>query len=101
PVLGDLLHGHLFFGDDGSISPEGYLQLTTMHGSIMVFFVMIPMLVAVFGNFLIPLHIGARDVAFPLLNALSYWLYLPAGMIAFASFFCSGGAAEAGWTGYP
>jgi cytochrome c oxidase subunit I len=101
PVLGNLLHGHLFFGDDGSISPEGYLQLTTMHGSIMIFFVMIPILVAAFGNFLIPLHIGARDVAFPLLNALSYWLFLPAGIIAFASFFVTNGAAEAGWTAYP
>lgn len=101
PVLGSLLHGHLFFDDAGSITPEGYLQLTTMHGSIMIFFVMIPMLVAVFGNFLIPLHVGARDVAFPLLNALSYWLYLPAGIIAFASFFVTGGAAEAGWTAYP
>ncbi|HEY5038103.1 MAG TPA: cbb3-type cytochrome c oxidase subunit I, partial [bacterium] len=80
---------------------EGYLQLTTMHGSIMIFLVMIPMLVAVFGNFLIPLSIGARDVAFPLLNALSYWLYLPAGIVFFSSFFVSGGAAEAGWTAYP
>jgi cytochrome c oxidase subunit 1 len=101
PVIGALLHGHLFFDDNGSITPEGYLQLTTMHGSIMIFFVMIPMLVAVFGNYLIPLQIGARDVAFPLLNALSYWLYLPAGIIAFSSFFLSKGAAEAGWTAYP
>lgn len=101
PVIGSLLHGHLFFDDNGAITPEGYLQLTTMHGSIMVFFVMIPMLVAVFGNFLIPLQIGARDVAFPLLNALSYWLYLPAGLLAFSSFFLAKGAAEAGWTAYP
>ena len=101
PVLGSLLHGHFFFDDNGGISPEGYLQLTTMHGSIMIFLVMIPMLVAVFGNFLIPLHVGARDVAFPFLNALSYWLYLPAGIIFFSSFFLSKGAAEAGWTSYP
>ncbi len=101
PVLGNLLHGHFFFGDDGSITPEGYLQLTTMHGSIMVFFVMIPLLVGVFGNLLIPLHVGARDVAFPLLNALSYWLYALAGAIAFASFFLSKGASESGWTAYP
>jgi cytochrome c oxidase subunit 1 len=67
----------------------------------MVVFVMIPILVGAFGNFLIPLHVGARDVAFPLLNALSYWLYLPAGVIIFLSFFVKGGAAEAGWTSYP
>src|SRR5579859_7760560 len=101
PVLGNLLHGHFFFDDQGSITPEGYLQLTTMHGSIMIFFVMIPILVAVFGNYLIPLQIGARDVAFPLLNALSYWLFLPAGIVIFSSFFLSKGAAEAGWTAYP
>src|SRR6185369_8635974 len=101
PVLGDLLHGHFFFGDDGSISPEGYLQLTTMHGSIMVFFVMIPLLVGVFGNLLIPLHVGARDVAFPMLNALAYWLYFLAGLIGFWSFFLSKGPSESGWTGYP
>ena len=100
PVLGNLLHGRFFFDDNGGISPEGYLQLVTMHGSIMVFFVMIPLLVGVFGNYLIPLQVGARDVAFPLLNALSYWLYLPAGLIVFASFFLAKGASESGWTAY-
>jgi len=101
PVIGNLLHGMFFFGADGSVTPGGYLELATMHGLIMVFFVIIPLIVSAFGNYLIPLHIGARDVAFPLLNAVSYWLYLPAGLLIFASFFVDKGAAAAGWTAYP
>ncbi|HTB23353.1 MAG TPA: cbb3-type cytochrome c oxidase subunit I [bacterium] len=101
PFWGMLLKGHFVFDASGAISPDGYLQLTTMHGLIMVFFVIIPLIVSAFGNFLIPLHIGARDVAFPVLNALSYWLYLPAGLLMIASFFMVKGAGEAGWTGYP
>jgi cytochrome c oxidase subunit 1 len=101
PIVGGLLKGTYFFAADGSVSPEGYLQLGTMHGLVMVFFVIIPLIVAAFGNFLIPLHIGARDVAFPFLNALSYWLYLPAGLLMFSAFFVDKGAAAAGWTGYP
>jgi cytochrome c oxidase subunit 1 len=101
PVIGQLLKGAFFFGPDGSISSNGYLQLGTMHGLVMVFFVIIPLIVGAFGNYLIPLHIGARDVAFPLLNALSYWLYLPAGILMFCSFFVDKGAAAAGWTAYP
>jgi cytochrome c oxidase subunit 1 len=101
PLIGHLLKGAFFFGPDGSVTSDGYLQLGTMHGLVMVFFVIIPLIVAAFGNFLIPLHIGARDVAFPLLNALSYWLYLPSGLLMFGSFFVDKGAAAAGWTGYP
>ncbi len=101
PIVGGLLKNMFFFGPDGAITSNGYLQLGTMHGLIMVFFVIIPLIVAAFGNYLIPLSIGARDVAFPLLNALSYWLYLPAGLLIFASFFVDKGAAAAGWTSYP
>ncbi len=102
PVIGQPLSSFMFaFNDDGSVKPEGYNQLVTMHGTIMIFFVVIPILVGAFGNFLIPLHVGARDVAFPFLNALSYWLYLPAGIIIFASLFIDKGAAAAGWTSYP
>jgi cytochrome c oxidase subunit I len=101
PILGPLLKSAFFFDANGAISSNGYLQLGTMHGLVMVFFVIIPLIVAAFGNFLIPLHIGARDVAFPLLNALSYWLYLPSGILIFSSFFVDKGAAAAGWTGYP
>jgi len=101
PVIGGLLKSAFFFDANGAISPDGYLQLGTMHGLVMVFFVIIPLIVGAFGNYLIPLHIGARDVAFPVLNALSYWLYLPAGVLMFTSFFVDKGAAAAGWTAYP
>ncbi|HET6202436.1 MAG TPA: cbb3-type cytochrome c oxidase subunit I [Planctomycetota bacterium] len=101
PILGKLLRSSFVFASDGSVTPDGYNQLVTMHGTIMIFFVIIPILVGAFGNFLIPLHIGARDVAFPILNALSYWLFLPAGLILFASFFLREGPAAAGWTAYP
>lgn len=101
PLVGKLLAGSYFFGPSGEVSSNGYLQLGTMHGLVMVFFVIIPLIVGAFGNFLIPLHVGARDVAFPLLNALSYWLYLPSGLLMFAAFFVDKGAASAGWTGYP
>ncbi|MBI2195338.1 MAG: cbb3-type cytochrome c oxidase subunit I [Planctomycetes bacterium] len=100
PVIGELMKGRFVFTPDGSIAPEGFIQLTTMHGTLMIFFVIIPILVGAFGNFLIPLHVGARDVAFPFLNALSYWLYLPAALIIFASFFVPQGPAAAGWTSY-
>ena len=101
PVLGALMSGHFVFDATGAVSPDGYLQLATMHGLVMVFFVIIPLIVGAFGNFLIPLHIGSRDVAFPVLNALSYWLYLPAGLLMLSSFFIARGAGEAGWTSYP
>ena len=65
----------------------------------MIFLVVVPIL-AGFGNFLVPLMIGARDVAFPRLNALSYWLFLFGGLILFSSFFATGGAAKTGWTIY-
>ncbi len=81
--------------------PEFYNKLFTMHGSIMIFFVMIPILTGAFGNFLIPLMIGARDMAFPRLNMLSYWCMPPAFVAMLNSFLVEGGTAEAGWTSYP
>ena len=81
--------------------PEFYNKLFTMHGTVMIFLVIIPILVGAFGNFTIPLMIGARDMAFPKLNMLSYWC-MPFAFVAFMnSFFVEGGAAEAGWTSYP
>ncbi len=76
-----------------------YNQAVTIHGTTMIFLVIVPIL-AGFGNFLVPLMIGARDMAFPRLNALSYWLYVMGGLILYLSFFAKGGAAEAGWTSY-
>ena len=84
----------------GIMVPEYYNMLFTMHGTIMIFFGIIPILVGAFGNYLIPLKIGAGDMAFPRLNMLSYWLIPPAILILCAGFFLQGGAAAAGWTSY-
>ncbi len=101
PFIGHWLKGMFFFGNNGAITPEGYLELGAMHGLVMIFFVVIPLIVGGFGNFLIPLHIGAEDVSFPMLNALSYWLYAAASVPMLLSFFVDKGAAAAGWTNYP
>jgi len=85
----------------GFIGPEVYNMLVTMHGTIMVFFVAMPILLGAFGNFLIPLMVGAQDMAFPRLNMLSVWTLALSSIILLASFFVPGGAASAGWTGYP
>ncbi len=84
----------------GVMVPEYYNMLFTMHGSIMIFFAIIPLLVGVFGNYLIPLKIGAADMAFPRLNMISYWLMPPAIATVCAGFFVQGGAAASGWTAY-
>ncbi|MEO5928778.1 MAG: cbb3-type cytochrome c oxidase subunit I, partial [Candidatus Kapaibacterium sp.] len=82
------------------IQPNTYNTLFTMHATFMVFFAIMPMMIGLFGNFLIPLQIGARDMAFPVLNMLSFWLSVPAGLLMLASFFVEGGPASAGWTSY-
>ena len=84
----------------GVIGPEFYNALVTMHATIMVFFVVVPILVGCFGNFLIPLMIGAKDMAFPRLNLLSFWITVLAAVVLLASFFVQGGAAASGWTAY-
>ncbi|MEJ2599044.1 MAG: cytochrome c oxidase subunit I [Anaerolineales bacterium] len=80
------------------LSADAYDQLFTMHGTTMVFLFAMPMLIG-FGNYLIPLMIGARDMVFPRLNALSYWLFLSAGLLMYSSFFL-GGAPDTGWFAY-
>ncbi|MDH3367493.1 MAG: cbb3-type cytochrome c oxidase subunit I, partial [Gemmatimonadota bacterium] len=80
------------------VSAEAYSQLFTMHGTTMVFLAIMP-LSAAFFNFIIPLQIGARDVAFPRLNAFSYWVFLLGGLFLNASFL-AGAAPNAGWFGY-
>jgi cytochrome c oxidase subunit I len=82
------------------VTGDNYNQLFTMHGTTMVFLVVVPIL-AGFANFLVPLMIGAVDMAFPRLNALSYWLFVFGGLVLMLSFFAQGGAADTGWTGYP
>jgi cytochrome c oxidase subunit 1 len=97
PVIGRML----FAEQGGQISPEFYTMLFTMHATVMIFFVIIPILAGAFGNFLIPLMIGADDMAFPTLNMLSYWFMWPAFICIGLSFFAPGNGAAAGWTSYP
>jgi cytochrome c oxidase subunit 1 len=99
PILSRLIPS---FSEHGyAMPPEWYNKLFTMHGTVMIFFVIIPLLTGAFGNFLIPLMIGARDMAFPRLNMFSYWA-MPFAFIAIAqAFLAPGGAPEAGWTAYP
>jgi cytochrome c oxidase subunit I len=85
--------------DGGLVGAERYNELITLHGTAMIFLVVVPIF-AGFANYLVPLMIGARDVAFPRLNALSYWLFLFGGLVLMLSFFADGGPAEAGWTSY-
>ncbi len=93
--------GKLFFLDaGGQMSPEFYTMLFTMHATVMIFLVIIPVLAGAFGNFLIPLMVGADDMAFPVLNMLSYWFMWPAIFFFGLSFWIGGGAAS-GWTSYP
>jgi cytochrome c oxidase subunit 1 len=89
------------FMTDGYVDPAFYNALFTMHATIMVFFAVMPILIGTFGNLLIPLMIGTRDMAFPVLNMLSFWTAVPATLVMLASFFVPGGAAATGWTAYP
>jgi cytochrome c oxidase subunit 1 len=83
------------------IDPSNYLQAVTMHGMIMVVYLLTALFLGGFGNYLIPLMVGARDMVFPYLNMLSYWVYLAAVLLLAASFFVPGGSTGAGWTLYP
>jgi cytochrome c oxidase subunit 1 len=83
------------------INPSNYLQFVTMHGMIMVIYLLTALFLGGFGNYLIPLMIGARDMVFPYVNMISYWVYLFAVLLLMASFFVPGGSTGAGWTLYP
>lgn len=85
----------------GIMLPEFYNQLGAMHGTIMVFLGVVPLAVGAFGNYLVPLQIGAPDMCFPKLNMMSYWVYFIGGVVMLGSFFLPGGAANSGWTSYP
>jgi cytochrome c oxidase subunit I len=101
-VLSWLIRLQLGFPDTWSfISPEQYYQFITMHGMIMVIYLLTALFLGGFGNYLIPLMLGARDMVFPYVNMLSYWIYLLAVLILVASFFVPGGPTGAGWTLYP
>jgi cytochrome c oxidase subunit I len=99
-LMAVLLRTQLAQADNDFLTRDAYNEVMTMHGTTMIFLVVVPIL-AGFGNFLVPLMIGARDMAFPRLNAFSYWVFLFGGIILLLSFFAEGGAARSGWTGYP
>src|SRR3954471_22541320 len=96
PILGKLMYA----SEGGQIAPEAYTMLFTMHATVMIFLVIIPILAGAFGNFLIPLMIGADDMAFPTLNMLSYWFMCPAFICFGTSFFVGTGGPSSGWTSY-
>ena len=84
----------------GKVTALQYYEVVTMHGTTMVFFVAMPVLLGAFGNFLIPLMVGARDMAFPRLNMASFWTIFVGTVLLLASFFVPGGGSRAGWTNY-
>ena len=101
PVIGTVLEAVL--GDTaagGIISYDLYNSFGAMHGTIMVFLAIVPLAFAAFGNYVVPLQIGAVDMAFPRINMASFQFYFIGGIVMFASFFIPGGAAQAGWTSY-
>ena len=83
------------------ITPDAYIQFVTMHGMIMVIYLLTALFLGGFGNYLIPLMVGARDMVFPYVNMISYWIYLLAVLVLLASFFTPGGPTGSGWTLYP
>ena len=95
PIVGALL------GEGGIMPPEMYNSLGAMHGTIMIFLGVVPLAFGAFGNYFVPLQIGAIDMAFPKLNAASYWMYFVGSVIMVTGFFVPGGAANSGWTSYP
>src|SRR3954468_21642182 len=98
-LMAMLIRGELARPGLQFLSPEQYNQLFTMHGTLMLLMFATPLFFA-FGNLIMPLQIGSPDVAFPRLNALSFWLFLFGSTIATAGFFTPGGAADFGWTAY-
>jgi len=98
PWLEDILGR---WAQGGKISPENYYALVTMHGTVLVFFVLTGGLSGTFANFLIPLQIGARDMASPFLNMLSYWFFFIASVVMISSLFVQTGPFSGGWTAYP
>lgn len=85
----------------GVMTPDVYNQILTMHGTIMIFWAITPLLTGAFGNFVIPLQIGAKDMAFPILNMLSFWIFFLSGVVLLGSHFLATGSSGSGWTAYP
>jgi len=97
PLVGELL----FARSGGVISPPAYTELFTMHGLVMIFWAVTPILIGALGHFCVPLLVGARGMAFPVLCALSYWTFVASGIVLGLSFTSKLGTASAGWTAYP
>ena len=101
-VLSGMMRLQLGFPNSFSfIDPQSYYQFVTMHGMIMVIYLLTALFLGGFGNYLIPLMCGARDMVFPYMNMMSYWIYLLSVLVLMASFFVPGGPTGAGWTLYP
>src|SRR5258705_10990091 len=101
-VLSNLMRLQIGFpGQFEFINAERYYQFVTMHGMIMVIYLLTALFLGGFGNYLIPLMVGARDMVFPYMNMLSFWVYLVSVIVLMASFFVPGGPTGAGWTLYP
>ena len=94
-ILALLMRAQLATPNETFLTKNSYNEVVTIHGTTMIFLVVVPIL-AGFGNYLVPLMIGARDMAFPRLNALSYWLFLLGGIVLYLSFFAKGGAGDGG-----
>jgi len=99
-ILAVLMRAQLAAPNETFLTKNSYNEALTMHGTTMIFLVVVPIM-AGFGNFLVPLMIGARDMAFPRLNAASYWLFAVGGIVLWSSWFATGGTAKAGWWSYP
>ena len=98
-ILALLMRSQLATPNESFLTKNSYNEVMTLHGTVMIFLVVVPIM-AGFGNFLVPLMIGARDMAFPRLNAFSYWAYLLGSAVLWMSWFAKGGPAKAGWTAY-
>ena len=96
-IIAGIFRTHLAVPDEGILSPERYNAFVTMHGTLMIFWVAMPILLGFLGNLTIPLMIGARDMAFPFLNMMSYWTFFISSLVIMASFFVPGGPFAAGW----
>ena len=83
------------------LSPDMYNSFGAMHGTIMIFLGVVPVITGAFGNYLVPLQVGACDMAFPKLNMASFWCYFVGGIVMLSGFLLPGGAASSGWTSYP
>ncbi|MBM4338679.1 MAG: cytochrome c oxidase subunit I [Deltaproteobacteria bacterium] len=99
-MLGFLMRLELMAPGPTIMKPQTYNAIFTLHGVIMIFLFVIPGIPAIFGNFFLPIHIGAKDVAFPRINLLSWWIYMAGAALAILSLFTGGGPVDTGWTFY-